>query len=121
MRTNRKIFISVILILMVVASFFAGTYMTEQKNSDARIARCSTMISFAIDKAENGDLTDQGTMKALISNVYAACQFCDDAKVANQLHDLWNYLIFESDNNDSAKEIILVELNDALRSIKTSM
>ncbi len=60
-------------------------------------------------------------MKALISNVYAAYQFCDDSKSADQLHDLWNYLIFESDSNlDDTKEIVLRELNAVLRSIKTS-
>ena len=95
--------------------------MTQVKNANARSGRCSTLIGFAIDKAENGDLADQGTMKALISNVYAAYQFCDNSVVANQLHDLWNFLIFESDGNlENTKEIALIELNDALRAIKVS-
>ena len=74
---------------------------------------------FAIDKAENGDLTDQGTMRGLISNVYAAYQFCDNSKSANQLHDLWNYLVFESDGSTAVgAEIALRELNAVLHSIK---
>ena len=57
----------------------------------------------------------------MISNVYAAYQFCDDSKVANQLHDFWNFLMRSRDENiDSVKEIALIELNDALRAIKTS-
>lgn len=121
MKTSKRVFISVILIVIIVASFFAGRYVTQVENTNTRSAYCYTLIGFAIDKAENGELTDQGTMRALISNVYAAYQFCDNTKIANQLHDLWNFLIFESDANlESAKEIALIELNDALRAIKTS-
>ena len=119
MKRRGPIGIALVIIALMVASFFVGSYMTEQKYSDTRIERCKTLIVFAIDKAESGDLTDQGTMRGLISNVYAAYQFCDDNKSANQLHDLWNYLIFESDDNpDAAKEIALRELNAALNSIK---
>lgn len=121
MKTGKRIFISVILIISMVASFFAGRYATKAENSNTRSERCCTLIGFAIDKAENEDLADQGIMRALISNVYAAYQFCDNSVVANQLHDLWNYLVFESDGNfESVKEIALIELNDALRVIKIS-
>ena len=121
MKNRSKIVIALAIIVLMGVSFFVGSYVTEQKNSNARIQRCSTLIKFAIDKAENGDLTDDGTMRGLISNVYAAYQFSDDSKVANQLHALWNYLIFENDGNfESAKEIVLIELNDALQTIKTS-
>ncbi len=121
MTTSKKVLISIILIVIIVASFFAGRYVTQVENTNIRSGRCCTLISFAIDKAENGDLADQGTMRALISNVYAAYQFCDNTTVANQLHDLWNFLIFESDGNlENAKEIALIELNDALRAIKVN-
>lgn len=121
MKTNRKIFIGMMIIILIVASFFIGCYITEQKHNDARLERCNTLILFAIDKAENGDLEEQDTMNALISNIYAAYQFCGDTEPANQLHDLWNYLIFE-DNTcaDDIKDIVLIELNDVLRSIKTT-
>ena len=121
MKTSKKVFISIILIVIIVASFFAGRYVTKVESTNTRSGRCCTLISFAIDKAENGDLADQGTMRALISNVYAAYQFCDNTTVAIQLHDLWNFLIFESDGNlENAKEIASIELNDALRAIKVS-
>lgn len=121
MRMNKKVFISITLIVIIFASFFVGRYVTQVENIHTRSGRCSTLIVFAIDKAENEDLSDQGTMRALISNVYAAYQFCDNTTVANQLHDLWNFLIFESDDNiDNAKEIALIELNDALYAIKAT-
>ena len=121
MKMNRKAFFIVILMISIVASFLVGKHVTQAENTDARKARCCTLVGFAIDKAENGDLADQGTMDALISNVYAAYQFCDDSKVASQLHNLWNLLIFERDGSiESIKEIALIELNDALRAIKTS-
>ena len=119
MTTSKKVFIGITLTVVFIASFFAGRYVTQLDNSNIRNRHCCTLIGFAIDKAENGDFSDQGIMRALISNVYAAYQFCDNTTVANQLHDLWNFLIFESDGNlENAKEIALIELNDALHAIK---
>lgn len=116
----KKAFIGILLIAAMGASFLTGRYVTQRENANTRSGRCSTLIGFAIDKAENGDITDQGTMRALISNVYGAYLFCDNMTVSNQLHDLWNYLIFESDDNlENAKQIILIELEDALRAVKT--
>lgn len=120
MKTSKKVIISILIIVAIVISFFAGRYVTQVENTNTRKAQCSTLIGFAIDKTENGDLADQGTMRALISNVYAAYQCCDNPTAANQLHDLWNFLIFESDGNlESAKDVALHELNDALRAVKT--
>lgn len=116
---GQKMWIAIVLILLVIASFCAGRYLTEQKHESARTERCQTLILFAIDKAENGDLADEGTMKALISNVYAAYQFCDHSISANQLHDLWNYLIFESENAADAKTVALQELNAVLHSLQS--
>ena len=117
---SKKVCASLIL-LVIAASFFCGKYAAQAEMSNSRKERCITLLVFAIDKAENGDWADQGTMRALISNVYAACQLCDHSVAANQLHDLWNFLIFESDKNpENAKEIALIELNDALRAIKTA-
>ena len=118
---SKKVFVSLMLLAIVAASFFCGKYAAQAEMSNNRKERCITQIVFAIDKAENGDLADRGVLRALISNVYAACQLCDHSVVANQLHDLWNFLIFESDSNpESAKEIALIELNDALRAIKAT-
>ena len=62
MKKRKKVFIGIILMIIIVASFFVGKYVTQVENTNARSGRCSTLISFAIAKAENGDLADQGTM-----------------------------------------------------------
>ena len=119
MSIKKKTFSYLIVVVLLAASFFAGSYVKEQERNHDRSQRCCTLVSFEIDKAENENLADQGTMKALISNVYAAYELCDDVTLADQLHDLWNYLIFEGENDiDTSKKIILNELNAVLRSIK---
>ena len=119
MNKVRKNIIIAIIITFIISSFFIGRYIEESQNNKVRIARCNTLIGFAIDKAEEEDLSDQGVMRALISNVYAAYQFCDNSKAANQLHDLWNYLLFESDNDlDVVRKTVLYELNEVLQAIK---
>ena len=70
-------------------------------------------------EVENGDLSDQDTIEALISNIYAAYEFCDEPISKNQLHDLWNYMIFEYDNNQSGKDILSQELNSISNAIKS--
>lgn len=117
MRLRKKLLIAIALVLLIVGSYLAGSHIQAQKYHDSRIQRCSTLISFAINKVETGDLTDPDMMEALISNVYAAYQYCDNSIAANQLHDLWNFLIFEEDHT-TTKEIAQTELNDILRTIK---
>ena len=115
---NRKMIIgliSVIVCLLLVGSYFVGSHAKEQQQLDARIHRCRTFISFAIDKAENEDFADQSAMKALASNVYAAYQYCDDVIEAERLHDLWNYVLLYSDDS-GAKEIVLQELHEVFNS-----
>ena len=119
MKRGSKIVNVIVIILLIIISLGVSRYITERNNNNARKTRCCTQIMFAIDKAENGDLADQGIMRGLISNVYAAYQFCDDSKSAEQLHALWNYLIFESDSStDNGKEIAIRELTAVLRAIK---
>ena len=43
-------------------------------------------------------MSDQDVMEALISNVYAAYEYCDEQYPAEVLHDLWNELIFAGDS-----------------------
>ena len=107
---KNKIIICFIVAILLVVSFFAGSYVKEQKQNEARIYRCRTMISFAIDKADNGNIDEPSVRAALASNIYAAYQYCDDVTTAEQIHDLWNYVLNEGDNS-AAKEIVVQELN----------
>ncbi len=118
MKTKRNILLGVIVVVLVAASFFAGGYVKEQEYSDGRMQRCSTLVFFALDKAENKDLSNPDIMEALISNVYAAYEYCDDPIVKNQLHDLWNYLIFEGDDSTVTKDILSNELESVSEALK---
>lgn len=116
---KKKILISVLcIVVLIITSFFAGSHIQEQKHIDSRAQQCKTLLTFAIDKVENHDISDPGVMKALISNVYAAYEFCDDPVVADQLHGLWNILIFEDDDNNVMHDIARQELESALTALK---
>lgn len=107
---KKKIIICFTIVILLVASFFAGSYVKELEQNEARIYRCRTMISFAIDKAEKENIDEPSVRAALASNIYAAYQYCDDVTTAEQIHDLWNYVLNEGDNS-AAKEIVVQELN----------
>lgn len=119
MKTKQKAVIRIVLIGIIILSFFAGRYVSQRENAQFRRDRCGTQIEFAISKLEKEDLADQGVMRALVSDVYGAYLLFDDAQAAARLHDLWNFLIFESDGDlENAKDAALTELNDLLRTVK---
>ena len=98
-----------VVVVLLVVSFMVGSYVNEQKQSKECISRCRTMISFAMEKAENENINEPSVRAALASNIYAAYQYCDDATAAEQIHDLWNYILNDGDDS-AAKEIVLQEL-----------
>ena len=118
MKLNTKLFVGIVFIVLIVASFFAGSHMKEQEFSTGRMQRCNTLISFAIDKAENEDISDPDTMEALISNIYAAYQFCDSSNPAEQLHDLWNTLIFEGNRYIGREDVLVNQLRSIAEMLK---
>ncbi|MGN0626746.1 MAG: hypothetical protein ACI4IT_02115 [Oscillospiraceae bacterium] len=119
MKKITKVVISIAFIIAIAASFFAGSYIKEQEHIGSRVQRCNTLISFAIDKAENEDLSDQDIMETLISNVYAAYEFCDNPNLSAQLHDLWNTLIFEGDSYIGSEEVLVTQLRNILEMMQT--
>lgn len=120
MKKTTKLVITIAFMISVAASFFAGSHLKEQAHMDSRMQRCHTLITFAIDKAENEDLSNQDLMEALISNVYAAYQFCDDPHLAAQLHDLWNTLIFEGDRYIGKEDALTAQLRTILDTMQTA-
>ncbi|MBR3841168.1 MAG: hypothetical protein IKM20_08540 [Erysipelotrichales bacterium] len=120
MKFTKSLFLNIIIVVLIVVSFGAGSYIKEQEYRNSRIQRCGTLITFALDKVENGDISNQDTMEALISNIYAAYEYCDDPVLANQLHDLWNVLIFEGDDYAAVEDILLIELKSVLEAIRTN-
>lgn len=95
----KKAAAAVIFIAAVCISFFAGQYLSGKKQTKARAEKCHTMMTFAVDKLdEMSGGYDEDTMEALISNIYAAYEYCDDPHMASALHDLWNAIIFDGEN-----------------------
>lgn len=111
--------LGMIALALIVVSFFTGSYVKEQEYSSIRKQRCGTLVSFALDKVENEGISDRDTMEALISNIYAAYELCDDPVLQKQLHDLWNCLIFDSGDHADTKDMLLVELQSVSDGIKT--
>lgn len=118
MKKAAKIIFVILFIVTVIGSFLAGHYSKESEYRNARVQKCITLITFATDKIEHHDLTGQGIREALISNIYAAYQFCDDPYLAQQLHDLWNTLIFESDSYIGKEDGLITQLNEIAEAIR---
>lgn len=109
----KKAAVAVIFILAVGISFFAGQYLSGKNQAEARAQKCRTMMTFAADKLDDmSEAYDEDTMEAMISNIYAAYEYCDEPDMASALHELWNALIFDGENI-SGKE---TELKSALGS-----
>ena len=118
MKNKKNLLIIIFGLVSIIVSFFMGAQIKEQQYLNDKKQRCLTIITFALDKVENQDLTDQDNVEALISNVYAAYELCDDPILKQQLHDLWNYLIFEADDLKAMKDISLIELKSVSERLK---
>lgn len=117
MKRSTKAVMILAAVVIIGASFKFGAYTNEQKNIQSRQQHCSTLIGFAIDKLETKDLQDQNIMAALVSNVYAAYEYCDDPVLAGQLHDLWNSLIFDREACIEERDALVEILRDTASSV----
>ena len=120
MKFGTKILDLLAAIILAVGGFSAGRYAENQENMQTRQQRCRMLIGFAVDKAESEDLRDPDTMEALISNVYAAYHYCDEPAAAEQLHDLWNTLIFEPEAYTGGEEVLVEALQGVAHSVGTA-
>lgn len=118
MKINKKVFVGAALVVLMIAAFFVGKYVAEQENKTTRAQICHSLIVFAIDKVGQGAFEDQDTMEALVSNIYAAYQFCDDQYLAGNLHDLWNALIFEDEALVASEDVLIGQLESYLERLK---
>ncbi len=109
MKQKRFVVCLVLAVGVMLTSYLAGSLAKEQEYRAERAERCAVLVGFALDKLENQDITDPDMMEAVISNVYAAYQYCDDPALQGQLHDLWNALIFEEEypaREETAKDVL---------------
>ena len=104
----------VMLMIAVGAAFFAGSYIKEQEYTKSREQRCQRFMLFAIDKVENYDLSESGVREALISDLYVAHELCDNPELDAQLNNLWNNLIYRSDEYIGREDIVVEELRTIL-------
>ena len=116
---KKSIPIIVISVILIISSFFIGSHVNENKNIKKRMNTCVTLISFAIDKVEHEDISSQDTMEALISNIYAAYMYCDNLGLSTQLHDIWNTLIFRSDEYIARKDVLVERLENISEALMT--
>ncbi len=112
-----SVFVSIVLIL---TAFFAGGLLKEQKNRQRRKEHCRALIDFALEKNENRDISNPGVMKAMISNVYAAYNFCEDSIMADELYNLWNDLIFKNESYDTIRSNTQRKLKDISQRLRES-
>lgn len=112
-KTIIRLITVIVCLLLVVASFFLGSYVRKQRQLKERKQRCRTLISMAINTAENEDFANTSTTKVIASDIYAAYTYCDDVEEADHLYGLWNFVLLYGDE-PGAKEIVLLELNSAL-------
>ena len=112
MKKTMKVVILAAFLIAIGVSFFIGRQTERQEYLDNRLQNCHTLISFAIDKAENQDISDPDIMEALISNVYAAYQFCDQPHLSEQLYDLWNTLIFDRNRYIGQEDMLVAQLRN---------
>ena len=119
MKRKWSLIIGIVILMAVVGSaFFAGTYVKEKEYTENREQRCQRLMLFAIDKAESYDLSESGVREALISDIYAAHEFCDDPELSAQLNSLWNDLIYRSDAYIGREDVLLKELRTILEKIQ---
>ncbi|MBE6913404.1 MAG: hypothetical protein E7472_00515 [Ruminococcaceae bacterium] len=120
MKHAKKILVGIAVAALIMIAFLAGRQIQERNHRDARAQRCCTLISFAIDKAESNALADAAAAQALVSNIYAAYQFCDNSVPANQLHDLWNTLMFSADSYIGREAELVNQLKTISETIKAN-
>ncbi len=99
-------------VVLIAAAFFTGRYVSEKKNGQRQERICEMYLSFALDKTEKEELSDEAVMAALISNVYAAYAYCGHPDLAAQLHEIWNTLIFRSDEYISRTDVLTERLTN---------
>ena len=116
----KKIFMSVVAVVACCVSFAAGNTVCRQNMIESRNRKCNTLISFAVDKLDTlKNEYDSDVMEAVISNIYAAYEYCDEAEMKYALHNLWNALIFDGENiNGNESELISALQNFDAEGIK---
>ncbi len=114
----KKLLVAVLALAALAGAFYGGQYTKEQEYRNAKNQRCRQYLLFAIDKAENKDLSDDMVMEALISNVYAAHELCMDPEKSALLSDLWNTLMLRGEDVLGHEDALTQHLREILVGIE---
>ena len=98
--------------MSAIILIMAGIGLEKTNERMNRIHHCNIFISFAMDKIENENLSEPDIVESLISNVYAAYQFCDKPELSEKLHSIWNTLIFHEGYAADNTEILKRQLTE---------
>ncbi len=115
MKWAGKLLLAALALAALAGAFYAGRYTGAQEQTAKENARCRQYILFAMDKAQNKDLSDDMVMEALISNVYAAHELCQDVEISAELNDLWNTLMLRGEEVPGHEEALVQHLQGLLQ------
>ncbi len=118
MKWAGKLLLAALALAALAGAFYAGRYIEAQEQTAKENARCRQYILFAMDKAQNKDLSDDMVMEALISNVYAAHESCRDVEMSAELSDLWNTLMLRGEEILGHEEMLVRHLRGILQGME---
>ena len=87
----------VLFVAAVTLSFFAGDLMRDKAHKEEQAEQFDKYVSIAIDTFENKDLSVDGALEAIASNIWVAHELCDNPEISAELSNLWNSLVYEKD------------------------
>lgn len=114
MKKSTQAVLAMVFAAALLLAFWAGSTLKETEQRNARRQRCQVLLSFAVDKLDNQDLSEQGIKEALVSDLYAAYEYCDSPELAAEIHRVWNTLVFDSLEDTNSLSAYLKTLSDAL-------
>ena len=115
MKKTGAVLAIVFFITGVVLSFFAGNYMSNREDGEERIQKCRKYILLTIDTVQDKGLALEGASETVVSNLWAAHEFCDNPEISAELSSLWNTLVYEEDTYAAQEDKLVMQLNDILK------
>ncbi|MBS6935603.1 MAG: hypothetical protein KH155_01115 [Clostridium sp.] len=104
----------VLFVAAVTLSFFAGDLMRDKAHKEEQAEQFDKYVSIAIDTFENKDLSVDGALEAIASNIWVAHELCDNPEISAELSNLWNSLVYEKDILVGQEAVLAVQLKDIL-------
>ena len=104
----------VLFVAAVTLSFFAGDLMRDKAHNEEQAEQFDKYVSIAIDTFENKDLSVDGALEAIASNIWVAHELCDNPEISAELSNLWNSLVYEKDILVGQQAVLAVQLKDIL-------